>query len=72
MMNKSLHASLSWFYDSLQSVFHIITSYSALGEKELILQFQVPGSQKRRTTYPGGLHVSVFRSEGMIKTVRRS
>jgi len=34
-----LYEHLSCFYDFLLSVFHIITSYSALGVEELVLQF---------------------------------
>ena len=58
-----------WF---LLSVFHIITSCSALGVKELMLQFWVPTFQKRRTTYPRGLftlfcfHFSFRRKEKTI------
>ena len=43
-------------------VFHIITSCTARVIKGLILQFcglttfQIPASQKRRTTYPRGPH----------------
>jgi len=43
---------LSWFHDFLLLIFHIITSFSALGVKELILQFHrlwiVPGTCPRR------------------------
>jgi len=35
-------------------VFHIITSCSALGVKELMLQFWAPVQKRRRTTYPRG------------------
>jgi len=42
---------MSWLYDFWVSVFHIITSRSALGVKELMLQFWAP-VLKRRTTYP--------------------
>ena len=42
---------LSWFYDFWLLVFHIITLCSALGVKELMLQFRAP-VWKRRTTYP--------------------
>ena len=48
----------------LLPVFHIITSCSALGFKELMLQFcglmifRVPGSQEVRNTYPRRLHSS--------------
>jgi len=41
---------VSWFYDFWLSVFLIITSCSALGVKELMLQFQAP-VQKRTTTF---------------------
>jgi len=50
-----------------------MTSCSALGVKELMLQFHgsliVPVylSQKRRTTYPRVLCVSIFHSEGKIE-----
>jgi len=43
--------TVSWFYDFWLSVFHIITSCSALGVKELMLQFWA-SVWKRRTTYP--------------------
>ena len=42
---------MSWFYDFWLWVFHIITSCSALGVKELLFQFCAP-VWKRRTTYP--------------------
>jgi len=44
---------VSWFYDFWLLVFHIITSRSALGFKELMLQLWAP--VQKRTTYPGGL-----------------
>jgi len=40
-----------WFYNFWLSVFHIKTSCSALGVKELMLRFEAP-VRKRRTTYP--------------------
>ena len=65
---------LSWFYDFLLSVFHILISCCALGVEKLMLQFcglkifQVPGSQKRRTTtYPRRFFISIFHSEGKMK-----
>jgi len=57
----------------LLMVFHIITSLSAMRVKELMHQFcgllVVLGylSQKRRTTDPGRLFISIFHSEGKIK-----
>lgn len=44
-----LHLLMSWYYDIW--LFHIITSCSALGVKELMVQFQSP-VWKRRTTIP--------------------
>jgi len=38
-MQKDDHPLLSWFYDFLLLVFHIITSRTALGVKESMLQF---------------------------------
>ena len=38
---------LSWSYDIWLSVFHIIRSCSALGVKELMIQFQVPVPEKK-------------------------
>ena len=62
-----------WF---LLLLFYIITSCSALGVKELMLQFQVPSSQKRTTYYIPQrtlrCSVSIFCSEQKIKLhVRR-
>jgi len=48
---------LSWFYDFWLLVFHIITSCSALGVKELMLQFWATVRKRRRTIYPRGLCV---------------
>ena len=50
---------MSWFYDFWSLVFHIITSCSALGVKELMLQFWAP-VQKRRTTFPRRLFTVLF------------
>ena len=49
-----LSGAVSWFYDFWLLAFHIITSCSALGSKELMLQFWAP-VWERRTTYPGRL-----------------
>ena len=46
-----MYILLSCFYNFLLLVFHIITSCSVLGVKELMLQFWAP-VQKRRTTFP--------------------
>jgi len=45
------------FYDFWLSVFHIITSCSALRVKELMLQFRAPVQKRRTTPYPRGLFV---------------
>jgi len=53
--SKVLHlgqGNLSWFYDFRLVVFHITTPCSALGVKELILQFWAPVCKRGRTTYP--------------------
>jgi len=62
---------MSWFYDFELSVFHIITSCSALGVKELMLQFHglllFPGtwfSEEKNYITQGTLH---FGSEGKRK-----
>lgn len=50
--------TMSWFYDSLLSIFHMITSHRAERVKEITFQFcglpifQADGSQRRRITYP--------------------
>jgi len=49
--NTQISKNLVMVYDFWLSVFHIITSCSALGVKELMLQFQAP-VWRRRTTYP--------------------
>jgi len=54
-VNNANSGSLSWFYDFWLSVFHIITSCSALGFKVLMLQFWASVQKRRRTTYPRGL-----------------
>ena len=46
---------LSWFYDFWLLVFHIITSCSALGVKELMLQFWVPVPEEKKNYVPRGL-----------------
>ena len=58
---------MAWFYDFWLSVFHIITSWSALGVKEWILQF------RHRSGREEELHTSedfAFREE--IKPLARS
>jgi len=44
--------TLSWFYDFWLSLFQIIISCSAMGVKELMIQFWAPVQKRRRTTYP--------------------
>jgi len=39
---------MSCFYDFGLAVFHIITSHSALGVKELMLQFWVPVPEEKK------------------------
>jgi len=51
-IHRKVNTKLSWFYDFWLSVFHIITSCSALGFKELMLQFRAPVPKRRGTTYP--------------------
>ena len=43
---------MSWFYDFWLSVFHIITSFSALGVKELVLQVLVPVPEEKNYYIP--------------------
>jgi len=56
---------MSWFYDFLLLVFHI-TSCSALGVKELMLQFRVPTPEENYISQ------RTVCSEGKMKTVRTS
>ena len=43
---------LSWFYDFWLSVFHTMTSCSALGVKELMLQVRVPVLEEKNCYIP--------------------
>ena len=53
-----LFTLLSWFYGVWLFVFHIVTSCSALGVKELMLQVWIPVSEGSYYIYQRNVHFS--------------
>jgi len=65
---------MSWFYDVWLLVFHIITSCSAQGVKELMLQCRVPVPGEKNNYIPQRTvccSVTISAQREKINTVRR-